>query len=402
VCRQLGRERLVQAYQERPCDPARRRGERHHDTAQRERPTIQKDEFGEVCVALRLHRGIVSSLPMSRTSSPPTRTMRVATYNILLGGERRRELIHSVLERIDADVVALQEVREVEHIRELARDLGMEMLVGVPSDPDSVMHTAILTRLPVRTWRNRRHHGRMLRSHLHCEVETGGRELPVVGVHCLHLAARFGERNKGEARRIREIGAVLTDIAHETALPHMLIGDFNALAPGDDILATEFFRRMNDLRRSGLLVVASNGTLEPLPLEHEGGSSQVADRWRRSGVDPRLIGGIPVLPRLVSPLTAGIPVSRSMDRMLGRLIERWTVERLLKEGYVDCYRQVHPRARGLTCATWQLSARVDYVFATDDLADHVLGADVVGGRTWPDPDAAVASDHYPVVAEFSV
>jgi endonuclease/exonuclease/phosphatase family metal-dependent hydrolase len=328
--------------------------------------------------------------------------MRVATYNILLGGERRRELIHSVLERIDADVVALQEVREVEHIRELARDLGMEMLVGVPSDPDSVMHTAILTRLPVRTWRNRRHHGRMLRSHLHCEVETGGSELPVVGVHCLHLAARFGERNKGEARRIREIGAVLTDIAHETALPHMLIGDFNALAPGDDILATEFFRRMNDLRRSGLLVVASNGTLEPLPLEHEGGSSQVADRWRRSGVDPRLIGGIPVLPRLVSPLTAGIPVSRSMDRMLGRLIERWTVERLLKEGYVDCYRQVHPRARGLTCATWQLSARVDYVFATDDLADHVLGADVVGGRTWPDPDAAVASDHYPVVAEFSV
>jgi endonuclease/exonuclease/phosphatase family metal-dependent hydrolase len=328
--------------------------------------------------------------------------MRVATYNILLGGERRRELIHTVLERIDADVVALQEVREVERIRELARDLGMEMLVGVPSDPDSVMHTAILTRLPVRTWRNRRHHGRMLRSHLHCEIETGGSELPVVGVHCLHLAARFGERNKGEARRIREIGAVLTDIAHETALPHMLIGDFNALAPGDDILATEFFRRMNDLRRSGLLVVGSNGTLEPLPLEHEGGASEVADRWRRAGVDPRLIGGIPVLPRLVGPLTAGIPVSRSMDRMLGRLIERWTVERLLKEGYVDCYRQVHPRARGLTCATWQLSARVDYVFATDDLAEHLLGADVVGGRTWPDTDAAVASDHYPVVAEFSV
>jgi exonuclease III len=91
-----------------------------------------------------------------------------------------------------------------------------------------------------------------------------------------------------------------------------------------------------------------------------------------------------------------------MDRFLGRMIERWTVERLHKEGYVDCYRHVHPRARGLTCATWQLSARVDYVFATRDLAAHILGADVVGGRTWPDQDAAVASDHYPVVAEFSV
>jgi endonuclease/exonuclease/phosphatase family metal-dependent hydrolase len=328
--------------------------------------------------------------------------MRVATYNILLGGERRRELVSNVLKRVDADVVALQEVREIDRVGELAHDLGMEVLVGAPSDPDSAMHTAILTRLPVRTWRNRRHHGRMLRSHLHCEVETGGSELPVVGIHCLHLAARFGERNKGEARRIRELGAVLSDIAHEARLPHMLIGDFNALSPGDDILATEFFRRMNDLRRAGLLVAGSNGTLTPLSPDHDGEGPHIEDRWRRAGVDPRLIGGIPVLPRVVSPLTAGVPVSRAMDRLLGRLIERWTVQRLLSEGYVDCYREVHPRARGLTCATWQLAARVDYVFATPDLAGHVLNADVVGGRTWPDSDAGVASDHFPVVAEFSV
>ena len=306
-----------------------------------------------------------------------------------------------MLRRIDADVVALQEVREVDYVRDLAADLGMEIFLGEPSDPDSPMHTAILTRLPVRAWRNRRHHGRMLRSHLHCDIETGGAVLPLVGVHCLHLAARFGDRNKGEARRIREIGAVLTDIADEPPLPHMLIGDFNALAPGDDILATSFFRRMNDLRRAGLLVVGSNGILTPLAPQ-VGDGNGLADRWRRAGVDPRLLGGIPALPRVVAPLTVGLPVSRAMDRFLGRLIERWTIERLLKEGYVDCYRDVHPRARGLTCATWQLSARVDYVFATPDLATRVVSADVVGGRTWPDPDAAVASDHYPVVADFSV
>lgn len=307
-----------------------------------------------------------------------------------------------MLRRVDADVVAVQEVREVETVRGLAQELGMEMLLGEPSDPESPMHTAILTRLPVHAWRNRRHHGRMLRSHLHCDIETGGAELPLIGVHCLHLAARFGDRNKGEARRIRELGAVLTDIADEPALPHLLIGDFNALSPGDDILATSFFRRMNDLRRSGLLVAGTNGILTPVAPDDDGRDDGLADRWRRAGVDPRLLGGIPMLPRVVSPLTVGLPVSRAMDRFLGRLIERWTVERLLKEGYVDCYRRVHPRARGLTCATWQLSARVDYVFATADLAARVFGADVVGGRTWPDPDAAVASDHYPVVADFSV
>jgi endonuclease/exonuclease/phosphatase family metal-dependent hydrolase len=339
---------------------------------------------------------------MSRTRKTTARRIRVATYNILLGGERRRDLVGNVLRRIDADVIALQEVRDARHVRDLAEELGMEMLLGKPSDPDSPMHTAILTRLPVRAWRNRRHHGRMLRSHLHCDVETGGSALPVLGVHCLHLAARFGERNKGEARRIREIGAVLTDIADGQTLPHMLIGDFNALAPGDPILATGFFRRMNDLRRAGLLVAGPSGILTPLVPGGEGGDEAVADRWRRAGVDPRLLGGIPVLPRVVSPLTAGLPVSRAMDRLLGRLIERWTVERLLKEGYVDCYRRVHPRARGLTCATWQPSARVDYIFATPDLAQHVVGADVVGGRTWPDADAAVASDHYPVVVDFKV
>jgi hypothetical protein len=194
---------------------------------------------------------------------------------------------------------------------------------------------------------------------------------------------------------------VLTDIADEPHLPHMLIGDFNALSPGDDILATSFFRRMNDLRRAGLLVSGPNGIVQPV-VPSEAGSDDLADRWRRAGVDPRLIGGIPALPRVVSPLTAGLPVSRAMDRLMGRLIERWTVERLLNEGYVDSYRRIHPRARGLTCATWQLSARVDYIFATPDLASHVTGADVVGSRTWPDADAAVASDHYPVVADFSV
>ncbi len=395
-------QRLVQAHEHRPGNAARSGGKRHHDAAQRNRSAIQKDKLGEVCVALWLHRGIVSSLPMSRTRTAPQHALRLATYNILLGGEQRRDLLTAVLRRIDADVIALQEVRELDRIRELADDLGMEVVIGEPSDPDSVMHTAILTRLKVRTWRNRRHHGRMLRSHLHCEIETGGAHLPVLGVHCLHLAARFGERNKGEARRIREIGAVLTDIQNEPAVPHVLMGDFNALSPGDDILATGFFRRMNELRRAGLLVSGSNGTLIPLVTAGDGDPTEIEDRWRRAGVDPRLLGGIPVLPRVVSPLTVGIPVSRAMDRFFGRLIERWTVERLLSEGYVDCYRQVHPRARGLTCATWQLAARVDYVFATPDVATAVVMADVVGGRTWPDSDAAAASDHFPVVVELSV
>src|ERR1700726_4606061 len=85
---------------------------------------------------------------MSRTRKTVRRAIRVATYNILLGGERRLHLVRNVPRRLDADIVALQEVREVDSVRALAGDLDMAMFLGEPSDPDSPMHTAILTACP--------------------------------------------------------------------------------------------------------------------------------------------------------------------------------------------------------------------------------------------------------------
>ena len=151
------------------------------------------------------------------------------------------------------------------------------------------------------------------------------------------------------------------------------------------------------------MVAGPNGIVVPRIPNDSNSEDGLADRWRRAGVDPRLIGGIPALPRVVTPLTVGLPVSRAMDRFLGRLIERWTMERLLNEGYVDCIpsRSIREHAgsparpgncpRGSTTSSRAATSQ-----------PHVTGADVVGSRTWPDPDAAVASDHYPVVADFSV
>ena len=112
--------------------------------------------------------------------------------------------------------------------------------------------------------------------------------------------------------------------------------------------------------------------------------------------------GIPVLPFLVYPLTALLPRSRAVDRVLGGTIERGTVARLLDSGYVDCFRHLHPRAHGYTCATRMPAARIDYIFADRLMASTLRRCEVVGGRLWPDREATAASDHYPVVAEFSV
>ncbi|MBV8301968.1 MAG: endonuclease/exonuclease/phosphatase family protein, partial [Candidatus Dormibacteraeota bacterium] len=327
------------------------------------------------------------------------RTLRIATYNILLGAERREGLVESVLHRIDADVIALQEVTHTDLARRLAAAFDMQLMLGEPSDPASP-HTALLSRLPVLEWRNQRHPGRMLRSHLHCRLDTGSAALPALGVHCVHLAARFGERAKGEARRLRELTAVFGDMRQERSQPHLVVGDFNALSPGDPLAATQFFQRMSALRRAGVIGTRSDGLVGPINRQ-DWSPEDVDSAWLAAGIDPRLEGSIPVLPRVVGPLTGSLPVHAGVDRLLGRFIERWTVERMQTEGYVDCFRQMHPRAKGFTCATWSPAARIDYAFATREVAELVSRCDVVGGRGWPDPDAAVASDHFPLVIDFA-
>lgn len=331
-----------------------------------------------------------------------TRTLRLVTYNILLGGARREQHITNVLRRVGADVIALQEVSNPTFAQELAVALGMELVVGEASDGRGV-NTAFLSRLPIRRRQNRTHRGRMLRGHLAIEVETGGAAVPALRLHCLHLAARFGERSKGEVRRGRELASILADVDADPPMPHLLMGDFNALAPGDHLGATAFFRRMSELRRANAVVRHTTGLVGPRAVDDDDPiAGDVADAWLRAGVDPGLDVGIPVLPFVVYPLTAMVPRSRAVDRVLGSMIPRWTVERLLDGGYIDSFRALHPRAEGFTCATWCPAARIDYVFADERMAARLRRCEVVGSRRWPDRETLRASDHHPLVAEVGV
>lgn len=316
--------------------------------------------------------------------------IRVLAYNILLGGERREERIAGVLERSGADLVALEEVRDGALLARLADQLGMTAVYGAPSD-EGPLGLALLTRLPIAAHRNHRHPG-MLRSHLEVIVRPPGRD--PLRFHVVHLAARFGERAKGEARRLRELESILSDIGAEPSMPHLVLGDFNSLSPGEHVEATRFFRRMNELRQARLLVRQTDGWMWP-----ESGDDA---EWLAHGIDPALKAGVPSLPWLTGPLTALVPEHRGVDRLLGRAIERWTVPRLLDAGYVDCYRHLHPRAHGYTCATWMPAARIDYVFASPEALPMVRGCDVLVGRGRAAHEVASASDHFPVFADLAL
>ncbi|HEV7677889.1 MAG TPA: endonuclease/exonuclease/phosphatase family protein [Candidatus Dormibacteraeota bacterium] len=323
--------------------------------------------------------------------------LRVVTYNILLGGQGRGDRIAAILERANADVIALQEASDLDLVRSLADRLGMRMIVAKPNDA-SKLNLAVLSRVPVTRWRAHRHPGRMLRAHLECEIAPNAPGLPRLRIHCIHLAARFGEKNKGEARRLRELEAILGDIERSGSTPHLLLGDFNSLAPGEPVAATAFFTRMAQLRRRGLLVRGLDGIVAP--LESPEGDEALDEAWRKAGVAPHLQAGVPRLPWVVGPLTGLVPRSTSLDRVLNRFIERWTVPRVAAAGYVDCYRSLHNGELGYTCATWSPVARIDYVFADEPMAGRLLRCEVIGGDAHPDPDVLAASDHYPVLADF--
>jgi exonuclease III len=89
------------------------------------------------------------------------------------------------------------------------------------------------------------------------------------------------------------------------------------------------------------------------------------------------------------------------DRFLNIHIQRWTIEHVLKAGYIDCYRALHPIGdEGYTCATWMPAARIDYAFADPLLAPRLLDCTVIGAGPDGDPDTATASDHLPLRADF--
>jgi exodeoxyribonuclease-3 len=76
---------------------------------------------------------------------------------------------------------------------------------------------------------------------------------------------------------------------------------------------------------------------------------------------------------------------------------KWrTIQMVLDAGYADAYRLRHYQEVGHTFPTADPHIRLDYVFVPKGFASRVIACDVVRH-----PDAASASDHFPVVADLA-
>lgn len=247
--------------------------------------------------------------------------MRVMTCNIWDGGADRLPLIAAVIRSQSPGVVALQEANSHERAEELARALGMRLVFG---EANNGYHVAWLSRLPI-TYSHNHRLPALSKTLLEIEVTWEGAPCRLFATH---LASRH---DGGEERVASEMRAIVELLRDNRASPHLLVGDFNTLAPGD-MLTPE----------------------RPL-------SADVAERAEREYARPRL----------------SIPL-------------------LLAAGYVDCYRALHPEQSGYTYRSDAPLARIDYIFASPQMARRLRACERVEGEL-----AGGASDHLPVWADFA-
>ena len=146
---------------------------------------------------------------------------RLLTYNILHGGGGRVDAIAQVINACAPDLVLLQEATNPANVERLAIATGMED--GRTFQRQSLGY---LSRKKVSffQWIRPR-----ISRHAFLEVVPAGDELRVFGVHLSAVHAAWTER-----RRVLELHALLKSIDQHREGFHVLTGDFNTVAPGEE------------------------------------------------------------------------------------------------------------------------------------------------------------------------
>lgn len=309
----------------------------------------------------------------------PSASLAIMTYNMLVGGDNGRlPAIEAVIRAVGPDVVGIQEANDPAAIRWLADRLGMEYRIGYAANG---YHVALLSRFPIQVFAS---YGRPVfqKGLIAAQLDVPGEPAPWQ-VFVGHLTAEFFRWRRAERHRAAEVRAMLACMAGARAAghPHVLLGDFNALAPGEPF--------------DGALLVA-----RVVALDNE------RERQRRAlRGQPHLGYIVPPLFRPLMPLLRRVPRSRitaDLVRAGGTaFVPRLAVPELLRAGYVDALRAAlgDPAAVPPTCPLPTPAGRIDYIWmdpvaAATRLIDCVVVADA------PGCPVLTASDHAPVVARF--
>lgn len=151
-------------------------------------------------------------------------SFRLLSYNIRFGGVGRAPLIAEVIQSIAPHLVIFQEATAPEVIEEVARATGMAQWGAQPQ-----YSLGFASAQPVEHFSWHQPRGS---KHAFLEVQPTGGDFRVFGLHLRSMFASWTER-----QRVRELNALLASIERHREGFHVLVGDFNALAPGERLEA---------------------------------------------------------------------------------------------------------------------------------------------------------------------
>jgi endonuclease/exonuclease/phosphatase family metal-dependent hydrolase len=153
-------------------------------------------------------------------------TFRLMTYNILDGGAGREAALTEVIRTAAPDMVIMPEVMQPAALERMASDLGMVWCTA--RGPERGRKVGALSRLPILGWRSLRSRWTW-RECVEISVRLpGGQPLTIYGLHLVAFHSWLFEW-----WRIQEARGLLEHIRRAAPGPHLLAGDFNAIAPGD-------------------------------------------------------------------------------------------------------------------------------------------------------------------------
>lgn len=148
--------------------------------------------------------------------------MKVLSYNIRYGGVGREHHLARVITHVAPDVVLLQEATRPEVVATLARSCAFDHHGAIRGHS-----LAYLSRhkLSHHAW-----HKTRLASRRYLEIVVDSPEVRLFGVH---LSAVHS--NVTEQRRVWELRSLLNGISRHAHGFHAILGDFNTLAPGQEL-----------------------------------------------------------------------------------------------------------------------------------------------------------------------
>lgn len=302
---------------------------------------------------------------------------RVLTYNILVGGTRRIDYIEQMIKAAQPDVVGLIEATNPRVVEELAARLGMDYRMSGQAGHATDWQVALLSRLPITHVQVHRRPGLLSKPLLEVGVrEEQGR---ILTIFVTHLRASFaGGVRGGDDIRQKEAREIVRIMRAKRGTPHLLIGDFNSLAPGDKLKGSRLLRYLVQM------------------------DEQHRTKPHESVGHPHLDFVVPPSLRFLEPLLRVTARSAFLSTLFdgaGSLyVARGTIRLLSSAGYTDCFRRVNERIEGFTCPARAPAGRIDYIFASPELAPRLSSCYIVTAAEGVRGEQA--SDHLPVVAEF--